>query len=110
MNEEQKRQQDKDATYILLNRVTQWTREPTTVDELVAILGEYQDVHLVAGVLIFSNDQDKAVARILWCELAKRRGLFEFEMHTTTTKGVPTELHFKAKAKAVSTVKLREHS
>lgn len=96
---------DRERTAELLTELQAWIHEPTGLPELRSLLDGFDNVAL-AGVILASTDV--RVGRIAMCELAVRKGLFEFELSLTRTDGTPGSLlEFRAGAGAVSTVKLK---
>jgi hypothetical protein len=93
---------DRQSAVTLIHDLMAWTQNPTHVDVLKHIVSGYDDTILAASVVAC---EDKNVSRILWCELALRRGLFDFTYELTETTGSP-KLEIKAGGKAVTQPKL----
>ena len=91
------------ATYA---KLIVWTNSPTTVEDLKRILAEVSTEDLFA-VVKYSTLPTAAV-RIAWAEVARRRGLFDFDIRATEL-GSELRLDLVAEARGITeTIGLKE--
>lgn len=88
----------------LFSRLVQWCANPTTTEELDAILKEASLRNLFDFVLIESASPE--VGTLAWAEIGRRKGYFDFEYLTTNTSG-QLKLELRGTARSVSQPTLR---
>lgn len=117
-NNESVRARDRQDVRDLIDAVTRWVNAPLPENtdvhlaELEALLSKASIVALTGATMILSimtAGENLPAARILWCEVARRSGIFDFKMGITQTKSGP-KLDLRAPSRGVSSVKLAEKS
>ncbi len=88
----------------LLAEVLKWIHNPTTTEELESLLRQIPEARILAFLAI--EETNRSLGTLLWAELGRRRGYFEFEFLTTSTAG-SLKLELKGTAAAVSEPTLR---
>jgi hypothetical protein len=78
-------------------KLTAWTFNPTTAEDLKEILADMQDSELAYYACL----RDSVIGRICWSELGNRMGHAKLTIQTVETEGRLTGLTFEAFAEPI---------
>ena len=88
----------------LFAEVLKWIHNPTTTSELERRLCRVPDAHILEFLAV--EEVSRSLGTLLWAELGRRRGYFDFEYIVTRT-AESLKLELKGTAAAVSEPTLR---
>lgn len=67
-----------------MSKLSTWTGNPTTVEDLKDILNQFSDVELAIAAQVYSPGSP--AGRLAWVEFARRKGYLDFEFKMSYLK------------------------
>lgn len=92
-----------------LAEVLKWIHNPTTTEELESLLRQVPEARILAFLAV--EEANRSLGTLLWAELGRRRGYFDFEyIVTRTAESLKLELKGTAAAVSEPTIRARKRS